>query len=582
MTANPAYAPAQTQREVVKDMNKKIFRSTVLVAMLVLLVSVALIMGVLYGAFERQIQGELKIESEYLATAVKRDGAEALEGLDIGERRATLISTDGSVMADTAADASALDNHADRSEVAEAFKNGSGMSVRYSDTLTEKTVYYAKLLDDGSVLRISTTQYTVLSVLISLIQPILFVIFAVLILSFCLSSRISHSIIRPINDINPDDPDSADVYEELSPLISKISAQKRIIGEQLRDAKQKQEEFRLITENMSEGFVVIDRQMRVLTYNSAAFRLLGAEGVPLDSETESVLMLNRSREFRDAVNGALGGQRTEVQITLGENTYDIISSPVLGDSEDQEALTSPIGAVILILDVTESARREQLRREFTSNVSHELKTPLTSISGFAEMMSAGGMDEATVKDFSKSIYDEAQRMITLVGDIIKLSELDEGAIDDENESVELAELSRNIADRLRVEADRAGVTLHVYGEGGVVSGSRRILDEMICNLCDNAIKYNRKGGTVDIIVTSDGSRTAIAVRDTGIGIPKSQQSRVFERFYRVDKSHSKAIGGTGLGLSIVKHGAAYHNAEVKLESEEGVGTTVTLIFNGKK
>ena len=562
-------------------MNKKIFRETVLVAMLVLFVSVALIMGVLYGAFERQIQGELKIEAEYLAAAVRRDGADAFEGLAIGDRRATLIAADGTVIADTAADAAELDNHAGRSEVANAIENGSGMSVRYSDTLTEKTVYYAVRLDDGTVLRISTTQYTVLSVLIGLIQPLLFIVFAVLILSFCLSSRVSHSIIRPINDIDPDDPESADVYEELLPLMSKISAQRRIIGEQLREARQRQEEFRLITENMSEGFVVIDRRMCVLTHNSAALRLLGADGVSLDEGGGSVLVLNRSREFREAITGALDGKRTEGHVTLGDgdSTYEIIASPVYGDGGDDSA-ADPIGAVIVILDITESTRREQLRREFTSNVSHELKTPLTSISGFAEMMMAGGMDEATVRDFSKSIYDEAQRLITLVGDIIKLSELDEGAVADEEEPVELAPLAREVTEHLHSAAERAGVTLHVYGEGGAVHGSRRLLDEMIYNLCDNAIKYNKRGGTVDVIVTSDGTRTTLAVRDTGIGIPKSQQSRVFERFYRVDKSHSKAIGGTGLGLSIVKHGAAYHHAEVRLESEEGVGTTVTLVFGG--
>jgi two-component system phosphate regulon sensor histidine kinase PhoR len=548
-------------------MNKKIFRSTLLVALLVLAASIVLIMGILFELFEDQIKNELQSEAAYISYGLKNEGTDFLDGFNKSGERITLISPDGTVLADTAADVSELDNHADREEIRQAFENGSGTSVRYSDTVTEKIVYYAVLLDDGNVLRVSTTQYTVIAILLGLIQPIAIVLIIAVVLSFVLSLRVSKSIVEPINSLDPDDPESNDTYEELSPLLKKISAQHRTINEQLKSAMQKQEEFRLITENMSEGFLVIDRYMQVLTYNTAAVKLLGISG----SVGGSVLTINRTKDFLDVVENALSGSRAESEMTFDEKSYNLIANPVCEDK-------SVIGAVIVILDVTESVKREQLRREFTSNVSHELKTPLTSISGFAEIMKLGGTPDETVMDFSKSIYDEAQRLISLVSDIIKISELDERSVQFENEQVDLYELSEKIAERLKPAANKKNVKISVIGEKTEIYGVPKILDEMIYNLCDNGVKYNKQGGTVDIIITSGSGKVKVIVKDTGIGIPKADQSRVFERFYRVDKSHSKAIGGTGLGLSIVKHGAIYHNADISLESEVNVGTTVSIEF----
>lgn len=548
-------------------MNKRIFRSTVAVAILVLAASIVIIMGILFEHFEGQIIEELRSEAKFISHAVESEGMSYLDNLDTGDKRITLISADGEVLFDTYTDSSKLDNHADRGEVMQAMLNGYGTSTRYSQTMMQKIVYYAVKMNDGNVLRISTTQYTVVAILLGLLQPLIVVLLLALILSFILSSRVSKSIIKPINELNLDDPASNLTYDELTPLLSRIAGQRKTIENQLNEAKKKQEEFRLITENMSEGFLVIDSSTNLLTYNSAALKLLGIDEV----KSGSVLILNRTRSFRTVVDKVLGGERTESSMTLADRSYNLIANPVM----EGDVL---IGAVIIILDVTEGVKREQLRREFTSNVSHELKTPLTSISGFAEIMKDGQTPQDTVRDFSKSIYDEAQRLISLVNDIIKISELDEKTIEFDMEDVDLYELSKEIIGRLKPEADKRGIKFSLIGASASVYGARKILDEMIYNLCDNAVKYNKDNGIVDVIVNSSDKKTSIIVRDSGIGIPMSEQGRVFERFYRVDKSHSKAIGGTGLGLSIVKHGALYHNAEISLESTEGQGTSITITF----
>lgn len=551
-------------------MNKKIFRGTVFTALLVLAASMVLIFGVLYGFFENQLKNELKKEAEYISYALKNEGNTFFENFT-SEERVTLVAPDGTVLADTAAEADAMENHSDREEIRQALKNGSGTSARYSDTLTEKVVYYALLLDDGNVLRVSARQYTVAAVLLSIAQPVAMVVIIAVVLSLLLSVKISESIVKPINALDLDDPENNDIYDEFTPLLKKISTQKRTINSQLREAKQKQEEFRLITENMSEGFLVIDKNTAVLTYNSAAVKLLGIT----EPVGGSAFSLNRTKGFREVIEKALTDGHSESEMTLDERVYNLIANAVYDEGKI-------IGAVIVIPDVTESAKREQLRREFTSNVSHELKTPLTSISGFAEIMKSGGTSEETVVDFSASIYDEAQRLISLVSDIIKISELDEKSVRFEKEKVDLYELSEEIAERLKSEADRKKVQISVIGERAEIFGVRKILDEMMYNLCDNAIKYNRENGLADIIITSDCGEIFVTVRDTGIGIPKAHQPHIFERFYRVDKSHSKSIGGTGLGLSIVKHGAAYHGAEISLESEVGKGTEICIKFSAHK
>ena len=548
-------------------MVNKIFRSNFFTSMLILLMSFCLIFGVLFSYFEAQMFTELESEAGYISYAVKNDGIDFINNFNEKGKRITLVSADGSVLADTSANAEELENHADRKEIADALKNGKGTSSRYSDTLMQKTLYYAEKLDDGTILRVSTTQNSVVIILLGLLQPLIIIIVLALIISLFLSYRLSKAIIKPINELDLDNPAANETYEELTPLLRKISAQKKTISNQIKEAKQKQEEFKLITENMSEGLLIIDKDFNILSYNQAAKTLLDVD----EADNKSVLSINRSRGFRNTIETALSGERAENDITHDENTYNLIANPVY----ENEKI---IGAVIVIIDITESVKREQLRQEFTSNVSHELKTPLTSISGFAEMMKSGGTPDETVVDFSTSIYDEAQRLITLVSDIMKISEIDEGAVPFEKESVDIYELSKDIVKRLTPIADKRNITINIIGDTAKVYGVRKILDEMIYNLCDNAIKYNKDNGNIDVIINQVGGKTSITVKDTGIGIPAAEQSRVFERFYRVDKSHSKLVGGTGLGLAIVKHGAAFHDAEVSLESTEGKGTSVTITF----
>lgn len=548
-------------------MFNKIFRSGFITSMVVLVMSFLLIFGVLFEYFETRMFDELQSEAKYIAYTVEKNGISVIDDFDTDNKRITVISADGTVLTDTVKEAKELENHSDRKEIIDAISNGSGKSTRYSNTLTEMTLYYAEQLSDGNILRVSTTQNSIIVILLSILHPVLVIVAIAVILSLILSYRISNSIIKPINAINLDNPTANDTYEELTPLLKKLSVQKDTIDRQIKDAHQKREEFKLITENMSEGLIVIDKNANVLSYNRAAVKLLEVQNV----KAVGVLAFNRTKEFRDTVYGALSGERRENCINHGENTYNLTANPVY----DNDKI---IGAVIVIIDITESVKREQLRREFTSNVSHELKTPLTSISGFAEMLKNGGVSEDTVIDFSTSIYDEAQRLIGLVSDIMKLSELDEKSSSIEKENVNLLELSQEIAERFTPVAKKQNVTINVSGDVAYVYGVKKILDEMIYNLCDNAIKYNKENGNADIIVKTNKSHTTICVKDTGIGIPNAEQGRVFERFYRVDKSHSKIIGGTGLGLAIVKHAAAFHNAEISLKSTEGVGTEITVTF----
>jgi len=548
-------------------MHKKIFRSSMLVTLIVLATSVAFIMGILYDYFESQLMNELKREAVYISKAIENEGENFLLDIQNDTERITLISSDGTVIADTYADADKLENHAEREEVKQAIKNGSGTSSRYSDTLTEKIVYYAVKLENGNILRVSAKHYTVWIILLRLIQPIAVVIIAALIFSFILCRRVSKKLVEPINDLNLENPENNETYEEIIPLLNKILHQRKTIDSQLKEASQMREEFRLITENMNEGFLIIDSKMRILTHNTSAkdfFDIPEKNGV-------NILSVNRSETFRNMLEEVLSGKRSETEINFDERAYKLIANPVSAENKT-------IGAVIVILDNTESADRERLRREFTSNVSHELKTPLTSISGFAEIMKNGGTSEETVIDFSKSIYDEAQRLISLVADIINISELDEKSSVYEKETVDIYALSLKIAERLKPEADKKNIKINVIGDNAEVIGVTKILDEMIYNLCDNAVKYNKNNGIADIIITRFDNKVKLTVRDTGIGIPKAQQNRVFERFYRVDKARSKAIGGTGLGLAIVKHGAMFHDAELKLESQENEGTSVSIIF----
>lgn len=551
-------------------MNRKIFQSSFLTVFLVLVTTIVLILGVLFHFFEQQIQTELENEARFLSQAVENEGIDFFDGFDSQDNRITWVDAKGFVLYDSAAEKDKLDNHAEREEIREAMEKGKGTSIRYSETLTEKTVNFAYRLTDNSVLRLSVKQYTVVSILLGIMQPVLIVLLISVFLTLFLSARVSKSIIEPINKLDLEFPENNVSYEELTPLLKKIAEQKKTIERQLSEAYKKQEEFNLITENMSEGFLTIDKDANLLTYNSSALNLLDISP-PVD---KCVLLFCRAKEFRELISDVLAGNRAESVMTRNERSYSLIATPVFADKET-------IGAVVIIIDVTESEKRDALRREFTANVSHELKTPLTSISGFAELMKNGDVSPEDVIDFSGRIYSEALRLITLVNDIIKISELDSNSISFERESVDVYKLSKEVILRLENEAVKKNITFNLIGESVEVIGVHKILDEMIYNLCDNAVKYNKENGTVDVIVNQNSNGVNIIVRDTGIGIAASLQNRVFERFYRVDKSHSKQVGGTGLGLAIVKHGAMYHNAGIKLESTEGKGTTVTLSFHKK-
>lgn len=548
-------------------MNKKIFFSSCLVAFTVLIISLAMSTGVLFNQFEKQVEQELKEESELLASVTEEAGVENIADYDFGSRRVTVIGNDGGVLFDSQADASQMENHSDREEFKEAVLYGTGMSSRYSDTLTEKNIYYAVRLSDGSILRLSAPQSTIFAFLSDLIGPICIVILIALILSAVLAIKLSESILKPINALDLDNPENNKTYDELAPLLTKINRQKLVIENQLHEAKQKQKEFKLITDNMREGLLVIDSNSDILTYNAAAEKLLDIT----DETSLASLKIYRSTQVIDAVDEALKGNNSECQITQHSRQYSLIANPVFRDGEI-------IGAVIVLLDITEKAQREQLRREFTANVSHELKTPLTSIYGFAELMKDGDMKKEDMEDFAKSIYDETKHLITLVGDIIKLSALDEKSRFYEKETVDLYALACETAERLKVDAAKKHVTVNVEGEKAEYIGVRQILTDIIYNLCENAIKYNRENGSVDVSVAENDNNIILKVKDTGIGIPQEHQERVFERFYRVDKSHSKEIGGTGLGLSIVKHGVLYHGGEISMESEPGKGTEITVTF----
>mgnify|MGYP003279348477 FL=1 len=549
-------------------MTKRIFRSIMLVSALVLVIGLGFIMGILYHYFGSQIEKELKSETAYLAISVENMGLSALDKLPAESARVTLIDEDGTVLFDNKADAAGMENHADRQEVIAAKLKGTGKATRQSDTLAEKTIYYAKQLTNGQILRVSSTQYTVAALIGELVQPMLYVLLMMVVLSALFAARISKKIVSPINDLDLEEPERTEAYDEISPLLTKINKQQRTIRKQLADARRQQQEFSIITENMSEGLLVIDAQTDLLSYNSSALRLLDA------AETQahtSVLSLNRSEPFQQAVDAVLSGRHTSSNLQIGDSFCQVIANPVLRDKE-------VTGAVLLLVDITEKIQRENLRREFTANVSHELKTPLTSISGFAEIIQDGFVKPEDIKKFAGKIFVEAQRLIALVGDVIKISQLDEGCLPYQKEETDLYVLAKDTLERLRDPAKRRQVSLFLEGEHAVLVTTQPILEEVLYNLCDNAIKYNHPNGKVTVTVLNGKNTVSISVADTGIGIPSADQARVFERFYRVDKSHSKEIGGTGLGLSIVKHGAAYLGAKVELDSQLDKGSVFRLIW----
>lgn len=560
-------------------MTKRIFTTILLVSSAVLAVGITFVMAILYRYFDGQLEKELQNEAAYLSIAVEGQGTDALEKLPSKSERITVVGTDGSVLYDNHADVSSMENHGDREEIREAQKDGFGYAVRHSGTLGEKTVYYAMRLSDGTVLRVSSTQYTAGVLILNLLHPVIWIAAALLIMSAVFASRAAKKIVEPLNKLDLEHPEANKTYDEIAPLLSKISRQQKTIRQQLHEAKQQQEKFAFIIEHMREGLLVIDSETALLSCNSSALRLLGARNM---QPGQSVFALNRSEPFRKAVKAALTGKHVVETMEIHDAYYQITANPVR-QQKDVPAADAPAqqiaGAVLVLVDVTDAVQRETLRREFTANVSHELKTPLTSISGYAEIMAEGMVKPEDIPVFSGRIFTEAQRLITLVNDIIKISRLDEGNLRYNKEPVDLLALCRDIAVRLQPVADKAGIDLQVTGSPIVWDLVKPIADEVIYNLCDNAIKYNRPGGSVTVSLSETDARFSVAVADTGIGIPPAEQKRIFERFYRVDKSHSREIGGTGLGLAIVKHGAAFLKAVVTLESAADIGSAFTLTWH---
>ena len=548
-------------------MTGKILRISYLVAISALLASALLFFGVMYRDYEDGAFARLRAEAAAISQGLGAVGSDYFDSF-APDDRVTWIAANGTVLYDSAAPAQLLESHADREEIDHALQTGEAQTSRYSKTLLQRTFYYAKLLEGGTVLRVSCTQNSLPAMILMLLTPFLWVATLVLILCGVLSYRLARQITKPLNAINPDNPAPLPSYPELTPLFDKLREQNRTIGKQMNELQLRQREFTAITENMREGFLLVDCKMHVLSSNHSALEVLGRRELKpgcllYDAEC--------SQEIFDAVDTALSGSHAELLLTIDETSWQVLANPVVASGQ-------VAGAVVLFMDVTEREQRERLRREFSANVSHELKTPLTSISGFAELMKEGLVPPEKIPEFSGDIYKESLRLIGLVNDIIQLSRLDENSTQFQRAPVDLYDLCAQSIERLSTVAARQSVTLALTGEHAEIIGVEQLLKEMIYNLLDNAIKYNVPGGSVTASVRKSAGRTILSVADTGIGIPYAHQPRVIERFYRVDKSHSKEVGGTGLGLSIVRHAAQYHGARLELKSLPGKGTTITVTF----
>ncbi len=548
-------------------MTSRIFRSIVTVAAVILCVSLLFIMGVLYGyACDVQTM-QLKDELSIAAAGTEKAGLSFLEDLDAKNYRLTWIQPDGTVKFDTHAESGQMENHLQREEIQQALGYGSGSAVRKSDTLLEKRMYEAKRLSDGSVLRISASQKTLIVLLVGMLHPVCVVALLAIILSAILAHRVSCKIVEPLNQLDLEHPLENNTYEELSPLLVRIQQQHKEISSQMQALRQKNDELEQITANMREGLVLLDRNGVVLSINPAARKLFHADS---DCVGTSFLRVERKSEMTAAVEAAFRDGLHELKTQRKGRIYQFLFSRITSGEET-------VGLVILALDITETENAEQNRREFTANVSHELKTPLQAIIGSAELLENGLVKPEDTQRFIGNIRKEATRLVNLIEDVIRLSHLDEG-VEMPKEDVDILDIAEEIAESLRLAAEEKKVTMQVSGQHCTVPGVRGLVFEIVQNLCSNAVKYNVEGGRVDVTVAKRGSSVVLTVADTGIGIPREHQSRVFERFYRVDKSHSRASGGTGLGLSIVKHAAQYHNADIQLESTPGKGTTIRVVF----
>ena len=552
-------------------MTSKIFNSILSVAVAVLMASLIIIIGVLYPYFGGVQESQLKDELSLAAEATQQLGEKYLENLDSDRYRLTWVAHDGTVIFDSHADAAAMENHADREEIKEALVSGTGSSARQSSTLTEQTIYEATRLNDGSVLRISVSRATALVLVLGMLQPIAIVLAIAIALSAWLAHRMAKKVVEPLNKLNLEKPMENEAYEELSPLLHRIHAQQKEIKFQMQTLKRKQDEFEQITGNMKEALVLLDNTGRVVSINPAAKALFGAGASCVG---EDFLTIDRKQNMRLALDEANTQGHADFRTKKNGREYQFDLSRIDSDGKNH-------GMVILAFDITEQVNAEKHRQEFTANASHELKTPLQSIIGSAELMENGIVKEEDIPRFIGHIRKEASRLVFLIDDIICLSELDEGA-EMPREDVSLRVLSEEVCETLADAAKLKDVSLEVTGDDGVINGVRRLLYEVVYNLCDNAIKYNNQGGQVKVSVSEQQGAVQISVSDNGIGIAPEHQDKVFERFYRVDKSHSKQSGGTGLGLSIVKHAVQYHHGKISVESELNKGTTISILFGTGK
>ena len=551
-------------------MRERIFKSMCLLVLCAILLT-SVVQGLffsreLYDAMKQQ----LRSEAAFLSEGIENDGLAYLQQVTNASQatRITLISHNGTVLFDNNIDKeNEMSNHNERPEVVAARVSGSGEAVRDSETLGMQTFYYAVLLSDGQVLRVAHTMSSFWhNILVTLPYLALFAAL-ILLVSLYFVHRQVQKIVVPINELDLEHPETNDVYDELSPLLARLSKQNQQINLQMKELAERQQEFSTLTENMNEGLVIVNAHGYILSINKRAVQIFGLRD---DNYLQKhILVVNRNLELQQMIEQGLKGQEAEMMLSLEGRQYQIMSNPILIEGKVR-------GLVLLLLDVTEKQQQEQMRREFTANVSHELRTPLTAISGFAEIMSQGLVQPQDMKPFAEKIYKEANRLISLVGDIIQLSQLDEGGQQFHKETVALADLAEEVGQRLQSLAEQKDVTLTVTAEPVSIVGFRQVLQEILYNLCENAIKYNRPQGTVQLSLQQEKNKAVITIADTGIGIPADEQQRVFERFYRVDKSHSRIIGGTGLGLSIVKHGVQLHHGEITMKSQVNVGTTITV------
>lgn len=552
-------------------MTKKIFHSILLVACTVLLACYLVILTSLNDYFTSLRKSQLKTQLSFASTAVEDEGIEYLKNVENGEYRLTLIDTDGTVLYDTNADAATMENHSDRREFQEAFLSGYGESHRYSRTLTEQTYYFAKKLSDDRVLRISTSQVTIVSLLLGMLQPLLVITFLAILLSVFLAKRASRNLVKPLNNLDLNDPLSNDVYEELSPLLRHMAQQNKQIALQMDELSRSQNEFNAITSNMSEGLIVLNKDGVVVSLNTAARKIFEAEE---DSFGKDFLTIDRTPEISRAIKETLSGKKQELEYEKNGRNYDLCINQIVEKDE-------VIGVLLLAIDNTEKIQAEQNRREFTANVSHELKTPLQSIIGSADLIESGLVKPEDMPRFIGHIKTDAARLVSLVSDIIRLSQLDENT-EMNRETVDALSVAKEALEMVGSIAESRNISLTIKGEPAPLNSVHKLLYDIIYNLCDNAVKYNKEGGFVKVDVKTAGDKVQVAVSDNGVGIAPADQSRVFERFYRVDKSHSRESGGTGLGLSIVKHAVAYLKGSISLESTLGKGTTITVSFPAEK